>query len=86
MHGSWISTTTPARSTPCFAMPFSSPRSPDPFRTDEYFLLFLTRLVYGDMNITVDRTSVRREPVSDYVKYDFVFKFRNGRVTSVPAP
>ena len=28
----------------------------DPFARDDYSLLFLTRLLYGDMSITVDRS------------------------------
>jgi len=58
----------------------------DPFRTDQYFLLFLTRLVYGDMHITVDRTSVGPPKTADHEKrwsapqYDCVFQFRNGRM------
>ncbi len=43
----------------------------DPFPRNEYFLLFLTRLLYRDMGITVDRSHVANN-------YDAVFTFRQG--------
>ena len=50
----------------------------DPFAHDEYFLLFLTRLLYRDMSITVDRApcDARRGG------YDAVFAFQQGQLTA----
>jgi len=46
----------------------------DPFAKDEYFLLFLTRLLYRDMSITVERTPLR----IGQERYDAVFTFYQG--------
>jgi len=46
----------------------------DPLPKDEYTLLFLTRLLYHDMNITVERAPLGQ------TRYDAVFTFQNGRL------
>jgi hypothetical protein len=52
----------------------------DPFPRDGYYLYFLTRLLYRDLTIQVERTAVHPVPPSDYPGYDRVFVFRNGRI------
>ncbi len=54
----------------------------DPFSKDEYFLLFLTRLLYRDMSITVERTPLRIE----HDDYDAVFTFQHGRLVGATEP
>jgi hypothetical protein len=44
-----------------------------PFARDEYFLLFLTRLLYRDMSITVEKTTPGEG-------YDAVFGFQHGHL------
>jgi hypothetical protein len=53
----------------------------DPFARDQYFLVFLTRLVYGDMTIEIDRTAVHPRSEAEYGNYDAVFRFRHGELT-----
>jgi hypothetical protein len=48
----------------------------DPFPTDSYFLLFVTRLHYHDMTIQADRTRLKVASPSDYPYYDVVFGFQ----------
>ena len=50
----------------------------DPFAKDEYLLLFLTRLLYRDMSITVERTPLGQ-------RYDAVFTFQNGHFSDCRA-
>ena len=50
----------------------------DPFAKDEYFLLFLTRLVYRDMSITVEKTTPGQG-------YDAVFTFQHGHFSDCRA-
>jgi hypothetical protein len=50
----------------------------DPFARDEYFLLFLTRLLYRDMSITVDRAPPGQG-------YDAVFAFQKGHLSDCKA-
>ena len=52
----------------------------DPFAGDDYFLLFLTRLLYRDMRITVDRTPPNQSFSKGYDCYDAVFTFHDGRL------
>jgi len=52
----------------------------DPFPRDQYFLLFLTRLLYHDMTIEVTRTSVQPCPVAQYRNYDVVLLYRRGNL------
>ncbi|MGJ5817241.1 hypothetical protein [Paludibaculum fermentans] len=52
----------------------------DPFAPDEYFLLFLTRLLYRDMSLTVDRTSPQ-QPLRRH-HFDAVFTFQCGHLLS----
>lgn len=53
----------------------------DPFPKDSYFLLFLTRLLYRDMTLDVERTQTQSAPLSEYSRCDAVFQFRGGRLT-----
>jgi dolichyl-phosphate-mannose-protein mannosyltransferase len=53
----------------------------DPFPKDQYFLVYLTRLVYHDMSIEVSRTSVQPCPIADYGKYDAVLSLRQNTLT-----
>ena len=46
----------------------------DPFARDDYFLLFLTRLLYRDMSITVDRTPPGQGLAMGHHCYDAVFQ------------
>jgi hypothetical protein len=46
----------------------------DPFARDDYFLLFLTRLLYRDMTITVDRTPPSKGFATGRDCYDAVFQ------------
>lgn len=49
----------------------------DPFPRDAYFLVFLTRLYYHDMSLTVERTwSPAPLPAADH---RIIFRFRDGR-------
>lgn len=50
----------------------------DPFPKDQYFPVFLARLVYHDMSIDVTRTAVRPVPESEYRRYDVIFVYRGG--------
>ncbi len=52
----------------------------DPFPRDEYFLLYLPRLLYHDMNIQVARTSVQPCPIAEYRNYDVVLLYRQGKL------
>jgi hypothetical protein len=57
----------------------------DPFPKDQYLLVFITRLVYGDMTIEIDRTAVQPRTGAEYRNaeyrnYDAVFRFRDGHL------
>jgi hypothetical protein len=52
----------------------------DPFARDDYFLLFLTRLLYRDMSITVDRTPPAPGLAIGHQCYDAVFTLQDGRL------
>ena len=51
-----------------------------PFAKHEYFLTFLTRLLYRDMNITVEEAPVGHGPPPGHGHYDAVFTFQQGRL------
>ena len=55
----------------------------DPFPKDQYFLLFLSRLLYHDMTITVDRSAVHTVPASEYFRYDLVFRFAGDELLQI---
>ena len=57
----------------------------DPFARDDYFLLFLTRLLYRDMSITVDRTPPGQGFATGHDCYDAVFTFQDGRLVDATA-
>jgi uncharacterized membrane protein YGL010W len=54
----------------------------DPFPKDQYLLVFITRLVYGDMTIQIDRTAVQPRSQAEYRNYDAVFRFRDGHLAT----
>lgn len=58
----------------------------DPFAKDDYFLLFLTRLLYRDMSITVVRVPLNRASRVPPGAYDAVFTFRHGRLRCATRP
>ena len=53
----------------------------DPFPRDSYMLVFATRLLYRDHSIEVERSQF--VPLSDYARYDGVYAFRDGRLTTI---
>ena len=57
-----------------------------PFAKDEYFLLFLTRLLYRDMSIAVEAAPVGQGPRTRHGDYDAVFTFRQGRLVDATGP
>jgi hypothetical protein len=57
-----------------------------PFARHEYFLLFLTRLLYRDMSITVDEAPVGHGPPTGHGHYDAVFTFQQGRLVDATGP
>jgi hypothetical protein len=58
----------------------------DPFAKDEYFLLFLTRLLYRDMSITVERAPLGQASRIGHDHYDAVFTFQHGRLMDATGP
>jgi hypothetical protein len=56
-----------------------------PFAADGHVLLFLTRLVYRDIGITVEEASVGPAPLPNR-HYDAVFAFQQGRLVNATAP
>ncbi|QOY90661.1 hypothetical protein [Paludibaculum fermentans] len=52
----------------------------DPFARDDYFLLFLTRLLYRDMSIIVERAPLGQGPLIQHGHYDAVFGFQHGHL------
>jgi hypothetical protein len=55
----------------------------DPFPQSEYFLYFLTRLLYRDMSIAVEKAPLGGRPPGDE-RYDAVFTLEQGRLTVSP--
>lgn len=58
----------------------------DPFAADNYLLLFLTRLLYRDMSISVERAPLSQDPRIQYGHYDAVFRFEHGHLVSATGP
>ena len=57
-----------------------------PFAHDEYFLLFLTRLLYRDMSIAVDEAPVGRGQPTGEGHYDAAFTFQQGHLVVATGP
>ena len=57
-----------------------------PFAKDKYFPLFLTRLLYRDMSITVEEAPVGHDPPPAHGHFDAVFTFRQGRLVGATGP
>jgi hypothetical protein len=51
-----------------------------PFARHPYFLLFLTRLLYRDMSISVEEVPVGQAPPAGHGHYDAVFTFQQGHL------
>jgi hypothetical protein len=51
-----------------------------PFVKHEYFLTFLTRLLYRDMSISVEEVPLGHDPPSGHGYYDAVFTFQQGHL------
>lgn len=58
----------------------------NPFAKDKYFLLFLTRLLYRDISITVEEAPVGHGPRTGDAHYDAVFAFQQGRLVDATGP
>lgn len=58
----------------------------DPFATDNHLLLFLTRLLYRDMSITVERAPLSQDPRIQHGHYDAVFRFQHGHLVRATGP
>jgi len=57
-----------------------------PFARHEYFLPFLTRLLYRDISITVEEAPVGHGPPAGHGNYDAVFTFQQGRLVDATGP
>jgi hypothetical protein len=57
-----------------------------PFAKHEYFLPFLTRLLYRDLSITVEEAPVGQGPRTGHGHYDAVFTFQQGRLVDATGP
>jgi hypothetical protein len=57
-----------------------------PFAKDEYFLLFLMRLLYGDISITVEEAPVGHGQRTGPGHYDAVFTYQQGRLVDATGP
>jgi hypothetical protein len=57
-----------------------------PFAKDEYFYLFLVRLLYRDMSITVEEAPVGHGPRTGHGHHDAVFMFQQGRLVDATGP
>jgi hypothetical protein len=57
-----------------------------PFARHEYFLTFLTRLLYRDMSITVDEAPLGHGQLAGEGHYDAVFTFQQGRLVDATGP
>ncbi len=58
----------------------------DSFAKDEYFLVFLKRLLYRDMSITVERAPLGQGSRMRGDHYDAVFTFQHGRFVRATGP
>ena len=58
----------------------------DPFPSHDYFLLFLTRLLYNDLTIHVERSNAPPRDNNGIRSYDAVFEYVNGRMLKREAP
>ena len=59
----------------------------DPFsQKDEYFLYFLTRLLYRDMSISVERAPLGQTLRTGHGRYDAVFTFERLRLVDATGP
>ena len=57
-----------------------------PFARHEYFLLFLTRLLYRDISITVEEARIGHGLLTGQGHYDAVFTFQQGRLVDATGP
>jgi hypothetical protein len=57
-----------------------------PFAGHEYFLTFLTRLLYRDMSITVEEAPVGHGLPTGHGHYDAVFTFQQGHLVDATGP
>jgi hypothetical protein len=57
-----------------------------PFARHEYFLPFLTRLLYRDMSITVEEAPIGQGPTTGNGHYDAVFTFQQGHLVDATGP
>jgi hypothetical protein len=57
-----------------------------PVAGHEYFLTFLTRLLYRDMSITVEEAPIGYDPPTGDGHYDVVFSFQQGRLVDATGP
>ncbi|HEX4133825.1 MAG TPA: hypothetical protein VHY84_04315 [Bryobacteraceae bacterium] len=55
----------------------------DPYPQNEYFLLFLTRALYHDIGITVDKLPANQNPQPQTARYDAVFRYQNGQLNNI---
>ena len=55
----------------------------DPFPQNAYYLLFLTRALYRDRSITVDKVASAQDLASKPGPYDSVFLFQNGQLAAM---
>jgi hypothetical protein len=58
----------------------------DPFPKDEYFLDFLTRLLYRDMGITVEKAPLGKSRQTESDHYDAVFTFERLHLVDATGP
>ena len=57
-----------------------------PFAKDQYFLLFLIRLLYRDVSIAVEEAPASHGARTGQVHYDAVFTFQQGRLMDATGP
>jgi hypothetical protein len=57
-----------------------------PFTRHEYFLTFLTPLLYRDMSIRVEEVPVGHGPLKGDGHYDAVFTFLQGHLVDATGP
>jgi hypothetical protein len=57
-----------------------------PFARHEYFLSFLTPLLYRDMSIRVEEVPVGHGPLTGNGHYDAAFTFQQGRLVDATGP
>lgn len=51
-----------------------------------HFLLFLTRLLYRDMSVTVERAPLSQDLRTRHDHYDAIFRFQHGRLADATGP